>query len=57
LLLRRPKKKMLPRKGGFGVDGSVAEGEEEGRWVLRGGGLCAVKGAKLLAGEKKGKIS
>jgi hypothetical protein len=22
LLLRRPKKKMLPRKGGFGVDGS-----------------------------------
>jgi hypothetical protein len=31
-------------------------GRGERKMGLRWGGLCAVKGAKLLAGEKKGKI-
>jgi hypothetical protein len=50
LLLRRPKKKMLPRKGGFGVDGSRGRRKMVGR--VGGAGLGSLK---MGEDERKGR--
>jgi hypothetical protein len=50
LLLRRPKKKMLPRKGGFGVDGSGGRRKMVGR--VGGAGLGSLK---MGEDERKGR--